>query len=108
MTDPRSIATVQRRKVEILVDLPLLRQVTEAAAAAGVSGHTLLPTLGGTGHGGSWTDDQVTGAQSKAIFVTVTTAEKAQALIEALTPLLDSHGLLLMTSVVDVVRGGKF
>lgn len=100
--------TVQRRKIEILVDMPLLRRVTEAAEAAGVSGHTLLPTLGGAGQAGSWSDDQITGAQAKAIFVTVTTAEKAQALIEALAPLLDSHGLLLMTSLVEVVRGGKF
>lgn len=107
MSNPEPMM-VQRRKIEILVDMPLLRRVTEAAAAAGVSGHTLLPVLGGTGQGGSWSDDQVTGAQAKVIFVTVTSEEKAQALIAALTPMLDSHGLLLTTSAVEVVRGGKF
>ena len=50
----------------------------------------------------------MTGAQAKVVFVTVTTDEKAAALAEALTPLLDSHGLVLMTSAVGVVRGGKF
>jgi hypothetical protein len=29
-------------------------------------------------------------------------------LAEALAPLLDSHGLLLMVSAVGVVRGAKF
>ena len=42
------------------------------------------------------------------MFLTVTSEQKAEALINALTPLLESHGLILMTSVVDVVRGGKF
>lgn len=107
MTNPE-LRLVQRRKIEILVDMPLLRRVTEAAAAAGVSGHTLLPTLGGTGQGGSWADDQVSGAQTKVMFVTVAAEQKAQALIAALAPLLDSHGIVLTTSIVDVVRGGKF
>lgn len=102
------IKMVERRKIEILVDQPLLRRVTEAAAAAGVSGYTLLPTLGGAGQGGSWSDDQVTGAQAKVMFVTLASEEKAHALIAALTPLLDSHGLVLATSIVEVVRGGKF
>lgn len=107
MTNPE-LKMVQRRKIEILVDMPLLRRVTEAAAAAGVSGHTLLPTLGGAGQGGSWSDDQVTGAQAKVMFVTVTSEDRAEALIAALAPMLDSHGLLLTTSLVEVVRGGKF
>ena len=50
----------------------------------------------------------MTGAQAKVVFVTVTTDEKAAALAEALAPLLDSHGLVLMTSAVGVVRGAKF
>ncbi len=99
---------VQRRKVEVLVDAPLVRRVVALAEAAGVSGYTLLPTLGGAGRGGRWSDDQVTGAQAKVVFVTVTTDEKAAVLAEALAPLLDSHGLLLMVSAVGVVRGAKF
>jgi hypothetical protein len=34
--------------------------------------------------------------------------EKATALIEILTPMLESHGLILLDSRVDVVRGDKF
>jgi hypothetical protein len=99
---------VSRRRIEVLVDAPLMRRVLAAAATAGVTGYTLLPTLGGAGESGSWSDDQVSGAESKIMFLTVTSEQKAEALINALTPLLESHGLILMTSVVDVVRGGKF
>ena len=56
--------TVQRRKIEILVDAPLVRRIAAAAEVAGVTGYTLLPTLGGAGQGGRWLDDQVTGAEA--------------------------------------------
>lgn len=102
------IETVQRRKIEVLVDRPLVRRVTETADEVGVTGYTLLPTLGGAGRGGRWSDDQVIGADSKVMFVTVTSQAKAEALMDALAPLLESHGLMLMTSTVDVVRAGKF
>lgn len=100
--------TVQRRKLEILVDAPLVRRITAAAEAAGVSGYTLLPAAGGAGRGGRWSDDQLTGAEAKLMFMTITTADKAVALIDALAPLLDSHGLLLIASEVEVVRGARF
>lgn len=102
------VNTIQRRKIEVLVDAPLVRRVVAAAEAAGVTGYTLLPTLGGAGHGGRWSDDQVTGAQAKVMFVTITNDAKAAALTDALAPLLESHGLLLVSGVVDVVRAEKF
>lgn len=98
----------RRRRIEVLVDAPLVRRVVAAAASAGVTGYTLLPTLGGSGEGGAWSDDQISGAEAKVVFLTVTSEEKAEALIDALTPLLESYGLILMTSTVDVVRAAKF
>ena len=102
------VSTVQRRKIEILVDGPLLRRVVAAAEDAGVTGYTLLPVLGGAGHSGRWSDDQVTGADAKILFVTITSEAKAAALTDALAPLLASHGLLLVSGIVDVVRAEKF
>lgn len=99
---------VQRRKIEILVDAPLVRRVVAAAEAAGVTGYTLLPTLGGSGNRGRWSDDQVTGAEAKVMFVTITNELKADALTDALAPLLESHGFLLVFSDVEVVRAEKF
>jgi len=102
------VSTVQRRKIEILVDAPLVRRIVSAAEAAGVTGYTLLPTLGGAGHGGRWRDDQVSGAEAKVMFVTIANEAKAAALTDMLAPLLESHGFLLVSSIVDVVRAEKF
>jgi hypothetical protein len=42
------------------------------------------------------------------MFVTITNDGKAAALTDALAPLLQSHGLLLVSSLVDVVRAERF
>ncbi|WP_422057544.1 P-II family nitrogen regulator [Sphingomonas sp.] len=102
------IETVERVRVEILVDQPLLRRVEQLAAEAGITGYTLLPLLGGHGASGPWRDDQLSGAQAKILFLTITSRTRAEQLTDALADLLDSHGLLLAISRVEVVRGAKF
>lgn len=95
-------------RVEIIVDRPLLEEVKRIARVAGLSGHTVMPALGGEGAGGAWSEDLVTGAQSKLVYLAVTSKAKAQAFISALEPLLETHGLVALYSAVSVVRGAKF
>ncbi len=100
--------TVTRRRIEVLVDALLVRHVVAAAKAADIAGYTILPTSGGAGRGGAWNDDQVSGAQVKVLFLSVTNREKETAFVDAIAPLLDSHGLILLLSDVEVVRAGRF
>lgn len=103
-----SIETIRRRRIEVLVDAPLARRVVDHALAVGIAGYTLMPTLEGQGGSGHWTDDQLSGAQSKLMFLSVTNAVKADAFVDRISPLLDSYGLVLLLSDVDVVRANKF
>lgn len=98
----------EHMRVEVIVDRPLLEEVKRIARAAGVSGHTVLAALAGEGAAGSWSEDLVTSAQSKLVFLAVTSEPKARAFIAALEPLLDTHGLVALCSAVSVVRGAKF
>ena len=95
-------------RVDVIVDRPLLEDVKRIARAAGISGHTVLPAIGGEGSAGSWTEDLVTGAQSKVVFLAVTSEAKARAFLDALEPLLDTHGFVALCSPALVVRGAKF
>lgn len=99
---------VRRRRVEVLIDEPLLPALVELAQAAGISRYTLLPALGGAGAFGRWRDDQLSGATGKVMFLAITTRAAADAFAERLEPLLDSHNLMLLSSDVDVVRGPRF
>jgi hypothetical protein len=100
--------TIHRRRIETLVAMPLAPRLIAASAKAGSKGHTLLPTQSGAGEGGSWSDDQSSGAVAKVLFAAVTTDERAQAMIDLVAPLLDAYGLVLIASDAEVMRGAKF
>lgn len=97
-----------RYKVEVLADAPLMPLVEEAARRAGLQGYTLLPTIGGEGRSGRWTEDQVSGAQVKVMFMSIMSLEASEALIDRLSPHLEAYGFVVMRSAVEVVRGDRF
>ena len=98
------VVMTKRKKLEILVDTPLLKRIRDLSRQAGVYGYTLYPTFGGEGEAGRWIDDQVTGgAGSKILYVTISEAEIADRLLETLTPLLKEYGLMITVSNVDVL-----
>ncbi len=107
MSEPDPV-DLERIKVEILLDEPLVRRVEAAAERHGLTGWTVLPTLSGAGRSGRWRDDQVTGAASKVLFITVCNHEKAEAFTRELSPVLEAYGSVLLKSRVEVVRPGKF
>ncbi len=101
------IETVIRKRIEILVDSPLVRRVTAAISAAGISGWSVLPVTSGSGRDGRWHEERVTGAD-KSLVLSIASPEKAAVLAEALAPILTSHGLLLTMWDVEVIRGERF
>lgn len=101
------VVTVIRKRVEILADTPLVRRVTQAIGAAGISGWTILPVGSGSGRDGRWREDSVTGTD-KSLVLTIASTEKAALLAENLAPILSSHGLLLTMWDVEVIRGERF
>lgn len=102
------VETFTRKRVEILIDTPLAPRLVQAAADAGIAGYTLIPVQSGAGRGGSWHGDHVTGAQTKMIFLTIASEENAAKLVDALAPHLESYGMLLTLSDVQVVRPERF
>lgn len=102
------IETVTRKRIEILVDKPLAQVPIRAAADAGIAGYSLVPVQSGSGRHGNWRNDRISAAENKILFLTIASAEKADALVDALAPKLDSHSLLPTVSDVQVVRGERF
>ena len=103
------VTTVPRKKIEILVDTPLLSRIRQLASDAGVSGYTLQRTVGGEGGQGRWRAEEVTGgAGSKLVFATIVDEETGQRFLTELEPLLNEYGLLVTVSSVEVIRGERF
>ncbi len=102
------VETFTRKRIEILVDKPLAQVPIRAAADAGIAGYSLVPVQSGSGRHGNWRNDRISGAENKVLFLTIASEEKANALVDALAPKLDSHSLLLTVSDVQVVRGERY
>lgn len=101
--------TVAARRIEVLFDRPLLPLIERAAERASVTNWAVIDVLAGRDGARRWSEEQLmTGADDRRLFLTVLAPDKAQALIDALAPLLDSHGLILMMDTIEVVRGGRF
>jgi len=95
-----------RKRLEVIVDMPLSNWLADEAEAAGITHFTILPTLGGKGVHGRWTNDGVAGG--KCVFVAVTSIERMQLLIERIGPLLGSYRIVMDIADVQVVRGERF
>lgn len=102
------IETTPRDRIEVLVDAPLAPRLARLAQQAGISGHTLIRTESGRGQTGEWSEDLISGATAKYIFLTIANRERAELFLERLAPLLESHGLVVLRSTVDVIRPDKF
>ena len=102
------IETVTRKRIEVLVDTPLVPRIIRYVKEADISGWSVLHVDRGGGRDAEWQHDEVTGASAKAIVLVIAGDAKARALIEALAPILDSHRLLLTIGDVEVVRGDRY
>jgi hypothetical protein len=102
------VETVARKRIEILVDTPLVPRIVRIIKDCDISGWSLIHVDAGGGRDGAWQQDDVTAAAAKTIILAIAGSEKASALVDAIAPLLDSHRLLLTVGEVQVVRGERF
>ena len=102
------VQTVPRKRIEILVDTPLVPRVVTLLKAVDISGWSLIHVDSGGGRTGEWQQDDVTGASTKTIVLAIASDIKTDELIDAIAPLLDSYGMLLTVGDVQVVRGERF
>ena len=101
------IETVIRKRIEILADQAQVKRVTSIIDEVGITGWTVLPVTSGKGREGRWREERVMGTD-KNLVVTIASQENANALAEALAPILTSHGFLLTMWEVEVIRGERF
>lgn len=103
------VVTTPRKKIEILIDRPLMKRLRQITKDVELSGYTVFDAIGGEGGQGRWRDDQVTGgAGSKVLFVSILNEDKAEEFLTAIEPLLDEYGLLVTVSMVEVIRADRF
>ena len=101
--------THKAKRVEIIIEAPMERRLTEALTDAGVTGFTVLPVRGGSGRSGRWTrEGQVGGAGGMYAVVCIVRPDKLDALLEAAFAIVERHIGVVCVTDCDVLRAERF
>ncbi len=97
------------KRVEVIIEAVMEKQVTRALEEAGVTGFTILPVLGGSGRSGRWTREGTVGRATGMIAVIcLITPSRLDILLEALFPVLDEHIGVVSVSDTHILRAERF
>lgn len=96
------------KRVEIIIEAPMERRLTEALLAAGVTGFTVLPVLGGSGRSGHWTREGQVGRSGMVAVVCLIRAERLDALLDAAFAVVERHIGVVSVTEAQVLRAERF
>ncbi len=68
--------THKAKRVEIVIEVPLERRLTDALERAGVTGYTILPVLGGSGRSGRWSREGQVGRSGMVAVICLIRPER--------------------------------
>ena len=100
--------THDAKRVEIIIEAPMEGRLTDALAAAGVTGFTVLPVLGGSGRSGHWTREGQVGRSGMVAVVCLVAPERLDALLDAAFAVVQRHIGVVSVSDVQVIRPMRF
>ncbi len=101
--------TYDAKRIEIVIEAPLLARLTDALDRAGVTGYTVLPVLAGSGKSGPWTrEGQVSAAGGMAAVVCIVAPDRADSLLTAAFAVVERHIGIVSVTDCQVVRPERF
>ena len=96
------------KRVEIIIEAPLERRLTEAMQAVDVTGYTVLPVLGGSGKSGAWSrEGQVSRTSGIVSVVCLINPDQLDTLLTAVIPVVEPHVGAVSITDAKVLRGGN-
>lgn len=101
--------TYKKKRIEIIVELPVLKRVLSAIDRAGASGYTVVPVMGGRGESGEWSRDAMIGDTGHMVQVIVVTSEhRIEAMLEGIYALVSHQVGFVTICDVEVIRKDYF
>lgn len=103
---PRAIHPAKR--VEIIIEAPMERRLTDVLLKAGVTGFTVLPVMGGSGRSGQWSREGQIGRSGMVAVVCLIRPDRLDGLLEAAFGVVDSHIGVVSVTDAQVLRAERF
>ncbi len=99
----------RKKRVEIIIEAPLLRRLVSKLELRGVSGYSVLPVLSGFGHEGHWEATGSIGDAGRMVAVIcILDAAECGALLDDIYSLIASQIGIVSISDVEVIRSTHF
>lgn len=97
------------KRVEIIIEAVMERQLTDALNETGVTGYTVLPVSGGSGRSGQWSrEGQVGRAGGMVAVVCLIRPERLDGLLEAAFAVVERHIGVVSVTDTQVLRAERF
>ncbi|QYK41638.1 MAG: transcriptional regulator [Paracoccaceae bacterium] len=100
--------THDAKRVEIIIEAPMEGRLTGALTAAGVTGFTVLPVLGGSGRSGTWSREGQVGRAGMVAVVCLIRPERLEGLLEAAFAVVERHIGVVSVTDAQVLRAERF
>lgn len=101
--------TYAAKRVEIVIEAPMERRLTDRLDEAGVTGYTVLPVLGGSGRSGRWTrEGQVSRASGMVAVICIVREELLDTLLESAFEVVERHIGVVTVTDTSVLRAERF
>lgn len=98
-----------KKRIDLIIEMPLLRRVTDRLDKAGVTGYSVLPVIGGRGRSGEWSSEgQVSEVGQMAAIVCIVDGGKVDAVLDEVFAVVKRQIGLVMVADVSVVRPERF
>lgn len=96
------------KRVEIVIEAPLERRLTDALERAGVTGFTVVPVQGGSGRGGRWSREGQVGRSGMVLVVCLVAPERLEPLLEAAFRVVERQIGVVSVTDAQVIRAERF
>jgi len=101
--------TFPKKRIEIVVEAPLLRRITAKLDETGVTGWSVVPILAGHGRDGDWSaEGQIGTASQMVMLITIVDAAKLDAVLDSVFALVSHQIGFVTVSDIAVVRPERF
>ncbi len=101
--------TYPKKRIDLIIEMPLLRRITERFDKAGVSGYSVLPVIAGRGRSGNWSaGGQVSAVGQMAAIVCIVDAAHVDTVLDEVFAVVEQQIGFVTVSDVAVVRPERF
>ncbi len=101
--------TFAKKRIDLIIEMPLLRRVTERFDQAGVTGYSVLPVIAGRGRSGAWSaGGQVSEVGQMAAITCIVDSGRVDMVLDAVFTVVQHQIGLVSVCDVEVIRPERF